>query len=179
MSVHIVYISFGSNIGDREEYIIQALSLLHKHQKIVIKEISSLYETVPVGYVHQRKFINGVVRIDTELSYKELLGYIGYIEDRLGRRRVVHWGPRTIDLDILLYDDICITTSEICIPHSEMHKRAFVLVPLNEIAPDVVHPVLHMTISELIEDIDIEGCKKIRDSYILFETIFRRGEKIS
>ncbi|MCE4957961.1 2-amino-4-hydroxy-6-hydroxymethyldihydropteridine diphosphokinase [Macrococcoides caseolyticum] len=146
----IVYISFGSNIGDRAQQINNALKMLDNISDTVITRVSSLYETAPVGGVAQDDFLNGVVEVMTTLTPIALLNEIQSIELKLGRKREVHWGPRTIDLDIILYDDQVIDNERLKVPHPYMHERSFVLIPLNEIAPDAVHPVLNKEINELV-----------------------------
>ncbi len=152
----VAYISFGSNIGNRMEYIETALGIIRANSYVQQIQVSSYYETEPVGNIDQPKFINGVAKIATVFPCKDLLSFLQGIEGRLGRERTVKWGPRTIDLDILLYDDVCISQPDMQVPHPEMHKRAFVLIPLCEIAPEVRHPVLKKTIRELVENIPNE-----------------------
>lgn len=149
----IVFISFGSNVGDRKKHIEDALEFLTKNPSIEITSVSSLYETEPVGYKDQDWFLNGVVKIETELSPQDLLTFVKTVESEVGRRKTFRWGPREIDLDILLYDQECIDTPDLVIPHPRMHEREFVLIPLTEIAPDVVHPVFQKRIARLLKDL--------------------------
>lgn len=130
---NIVYLSLGSNIGDRAEYLHKAVQLLDSHEEIIVQNISSIYETKPVGYTDQDYFLNIVLRISTSLSPHILLAYTQHIENQLGRMRKIHWGPRTIDLDILLYNNENIEAESLVIPHPRMNERAFVLAPLYEI----------------------------------------------
>lgn len=146
----VVYISFGSNLGDREGNINRALKLIEENSKIEILKVSLLYETEPVGYKDQPWFLNGALKIETNLSPEELLVTLQGIEERLGRRRNFKDGPRTIDLDILLFNGQLIDTPKLKIPHPKMHLRNFVLVPLSEIAEGVIHPGLNKTIKELL-----------------------------
>ena len=118
-----------------------------------IPSVSSLYETEPVGREDQADFINCVVKAETGLSPSGLLVYVQSIEHKFGRIREEKWGPRIIDLDILLYDDLIIETEELTIPHPMMHLRRFVLLPLSEIARDLVHPVLNVSVSKLLDDL--------------------------
>lgn len=143
---HRCFIGLGSNIEPRGKYIQRALDLLAEIPQIRIEKVSSLYETLPEGPLKsQDKFLNGVVEILTSLGPFQLLDVLQQIEDRLGRKREIFWGPRTIDLDILLYEDKIISTDRLVVPHPLMHVRRFVMLPLAEIAPDVVHPILMMT----------------------------------
>lgn len=143
-----VYIGLGSNLGDKSEALRKAVSMLGKAGRITA--VSSFYSTEPIGYPDQEEFVNAVVELETELSPLALLAACHVIEDELGRRRIVHWGPRTIDLDILLYGDQKIDTGELTVPHPLMAERRFVLVPLCEIAPRAVHPVLRKTAEQLL-----------------------------
>jgi len=134
------FIALGTNIEPRETHFIKALELLTDHVEITMKKISSIYETKPVGYTDQADFLNMVAEVETELSATDLLCYCQSIEEKLGRERTIRFGPRTIDLDILLYNNENIRMDHLEVPHPRMHERAFVLVPLGEIAPDVVIP---------------------------------------
>ena len=129
------YLSLGSNMGDRLDMLKQAVRLLMEHPAIEIASISSLYETEPVGFTAQEPFLNMVVRVQTDLSPLELLDFCQEVEQQLQRKRVVRWGPRTIDLDILLYNQEKIASERLVVPHPRMHERAFVLIPLQEINP--------------------------------------------
>jgi 2-amino-4-hydroxy-6-hydroxymethyldihydropteridine diphosphokinase len=147
----IAYVSLGSNMGDREENIDQAIALLAEAGRVTA--ISSLYATEPVGYKEQEDFLNAVAAVETALSAPDLLARCLSIEDRLGRSRSMRWGPRTIDLDILLYGDAILNTPTLQIPHPRMAERKFVLEPLAEIAPAAVHPVLLRTAAELLREL--------------------------
>lgn len=146
---HKVYLGIGSNLGDKEKNLKNAIQLLEEKEGIRIDKVSNFIITEPVGQVEQDDFLNGAAAIETLLEPEELLQVIGEIEKQLKRVRTVHWGPRTIDLDILLYDNKVIHTENLMIPHKEMINRSFVLEPLAEIAPDVVHPVKKKTVEEL------------------------------
>lgn len=146
---HNVYLSLGSNLGDVEENINKAISLLNKEDDCRVLRVSSLRRTKPVGPVEQEDFLNGALYMQTIMSPKELLSLIGSIEKDLKRERIIHWGPRTIDLDILLYDNDIIQTNELTIPHIEMTNREFVLEPMAEIAPWLRHPINGKTMKEL------------------------------
>ncbi len=127
------YLGLGSNVGDRCRHLHEAVLLLQEHRDIEVEDISSIYETDPVGYTEQDKFLNLVIKISTNLKPKELLQIMQNIEHLLGRTREIHWGPRTIDLDILLYNQENIETESLIVPHPRMFERAFVLIPLLEI----------------------------------------------
>ena len=144
-----VYLSIGSNLGNKEENLRQAIRLLEEDEETAVVRQSSFIETEPVGYTEQDNFLNAALEIQTLRSPEQLLDLIGTIERALKRERLVHWGPRTIDLDILLFNDEIIQTDRLTIPHIEMANRMFVLEPLCEIAPYVVHPVLHKTVLEM------------------------------
>ena len=132
--------SLGSNLGDRMDQLREAVRIIGDTDGVRIKRVSSVYETEPVGGVPQENYYNLVIEISTDLSPRDLLGLAHTVEAKLKRRREVRWGPRTIDVDILLYGDVAVNERDLIIPHPEMHKRAFVLVPLLEIAPDLKFP---------------------------------------
>lgn len=144
-----VIIGIGSNLGNSVLNCEKALEGISDFSDIA--RVSSFYETEPVGKEDQPSFINCVAEIDTELQPHELLGRLKAVERSLGRERIEKWGPRTIDLDIVFYGDRIIDDSELCIPHPEAHLRRFVLEPLREIAPGLMHPVLHLTVSDLLD----------------------------
>ena len=146
-----VYLGLGSNLGKRELNIKKAIELLKKKCKIL--KISSLYETEPVGYKNQDWFLNCVVNIETDLNPKELLISLQSIEEKLKRIRRIKFGPRTIDLDILIWEDLILNENGLIIPHQRMHERLFVLMPFNEIAPNVVHPILKKKIDDLTHEL--------------------------
>jgi len=145
-----VYIGLGSNLGDREAFINQAVEMLSR--KIQILSLSSLYETAPLGFAEQPLFLNAVVKADTVLSPQELLNLTQRIEKRLGRRRIQPWGPRTVDLDLLLYDALVLKQPNLIIPHPRLHQRAFALMPLCEIEPLLLHPVLKKPVCLLLQE---------------------------
>ena len=128
-----VYLSLGSNIGNRQEYIESAIELIGKTEGIEILKKSGLYETSPVGYVEQNLFLNTVIKIETDFSAREILKIINKIEAELDRKREIRWGPRTIDIDILIFSDKKINEPDLIVPHKEMMNRLFVLVLLIEI----------------------------------------------
>ena len=144
-----VYLSLGSNVGDREQNITRAITMMSERGIHIIRQ-SSLFETEPVGLRAQRWFLNCAVQAETDLMPRQLLHKIQHIEHELGRKRTVANGPRTIDIDILLLGSSVIHSPELQVPHPGMTERSFVLIPLNEIAPTLRHPVLKTTIAELL-----------------------------
>ncbi|WP_339060669.1 2-amino-4-hydroxy-6-hydroxymethyldihydropteridine diphosphokinase [Tepidibacillus marianensis] len=147
-----VYLGLGSNIGSREEYLRQAIGYLQCHPQINIMKRSSIYETEPFGYKEQPYFLNMVVQIETDLNPDELLESTQKIEYQLGRKREVHWGPRTIDIDLLLYGKEIIKTPFLTIPHLYLTERLFVLKPLSEVYRGKI-PGEQRTISTLINQL--------------------------
>ncbi len=146
-----VFLSLGSNMGDRLNYLERAFNELAANPQITIVDQSSVYETKPVGYLDQDDFLNMVVAIATRLSPHELLDYIQEVELRLGRKRDKHWSPRTIDIDILIFGEEIIEDERLTIPHKLMHERVFVLLPLYEIYQGPI-PGVEQTIPNLILD---------------------------
>ncbi len=142
------FIGLGSNLGDKKKNLLQALQLLEA--KARVRRVSSFYETEPVGLEQQDWFLNAVAEVETRLAPRELLSFLLGVEEALGRKRVVKWGPRTIDLDLLFYGNQVIDEPGLQVPHPELHKRRFVLEPLAELAPDFRHPVLKKTVKELL-----------------------------
>ena len=146
------YIALGSNLGDREENLRNALKHLEANGVRVIK-VSTFIETEPYGVTDQPGFVNAVCQVETELEPLELLRLLLKIELEMGRVRIRRWGERNIDLDLLLYEDACVVSEELTLPHPDMQNRDFVLLPLAEIAGEVVHPVFQKTIKELKEEL--------------------------
>ena len=140
--MNVVYLSIGSNIGDRLHHLTEAVRALHVHEGLIVTMVSSIYETAPVGFTDQADFLNMVVCVETGLAAREILEVCQEIEHELGRIRDVRWGPRTVDLDILLYNNDAIETEHLIVPHPRMHERAFVLIPLLEIAPLLASPMV-------------------------------------
>jgi len=145
------YLGLGSNLGDRKQNLAQVLELVS--QQAAVEQLSSVYETEPVGYKQQPLFLNAVCRISTELSPERLLGLAKEIEAKLGRIPSFPNAPRLIDIDILFYGDEVVSSRELTVPHPRLAERAFVLVPLAEIAPGLVHPKSGKTIRELLDNL--------------------------
>lgn len=154
-----VYLSIGSNMGNREEHLQTALQRLQRERTIRGIRVSDWIETEPYGYLEQASFLNAAVELETIESPDSLLKILQKIETEGGRERTIHWGPRTIDLDIVLFGDVIMQTETLTIPHREMHLREFVLRPLAQLAPWVSHPVYHKTVSELWEQMSQNNTK--------------------
>jgi 2-amino-4-hydroxy-6-hydroxymethyldihydropteridine diphosphokinase len=150
-----VFIGIGSNQGDKHQNISSAVDLLRQRPQILIQRVSSLYRTEPVGFKEQDWFLNGVLCVATELPAEALLRATMEIEQSLGRLRSAQWGPRTIDLDLLFYGSLQLESSCLTVPHPRLHDRRFVLVPLVEIAPEWVHPVLDRSMRDLLASLPI------------------------
>ncbi|WP_428910354.1 2-amino-4-hydroxy-6-hydroxymethyldihydropteridine diphosphokinase [Niallia sp. Krafla_26] len=154
------YISLGSNIGDRLSHLKRALELLQALYPIELVNSSSVFETNPVGYTNQDLFLNMVVKIKTELTPFGLLDACLEIEKKLGRKREIHWGPRTIDLDILLFNEENIITERLVIPHPRMFERSFVIIPLLEISPALKLSTMTKSLREVADELpDKEGVR--------------------
>ena len=150
--MHLVYIALGTNLGERLANLHDAINALAPDVRVLHE--STIYETPPWGYTDQPAFLNMVVEAETSLSPRALLEYLKQREDELGRVKNFRYGPRHIDLDILFYDDLVLEDERLQIPHPRLHERAFVLVPLNDLAPDFVHPVLGVDVKSLLGGVD-------------------------
>jgi 2-amino-4-hydroxy-6-hydroxymethyldihydropteridine diphosphokinase len=159
---HIAYLGLGSNLGDRIEQCEKAIAEILKINRHKLLAKSSFYRTRPIGYTSQDPFVNGVIKIETDLEPLDLLGDLKRIESSLGRVRTFRGGPRSIDIDILFFDAEEMKTGALQIPHPSLHQRQFVLVPMAEIDRDLVHPVLKKSIRELLEDLkEDQGVEKL------------------
>jgi 2-amino-4-hydroxy-6-hydroxymethyldihydropteridine diphosphokinase len=151
----IVYLALGTNLGDRPANLRAALKALSPEVKVIAE--SKVYETPPWGYEDQPTFLNMAVKCKTNLEPESLLKRLKHLEVQLGREQSFCWGPRLIDIDILFYNDLILKSEPLSIPHLRLHERAFVLVPLADIAPDFIHPVLKKTIRKLLTGVDVNN----------------------
>jgi 2-amino-4-hydroxy-6-hydroxymethyldihydropteridine diphosphokinase len=154
---HIVYLALGSNLGDRQANLKQAITSLSPQMEVKAK--SRVYETPPWGYTDQPKFLNQVVRVDTYVGPEQLLKHLKRLEIALGRVPSFQNGPRLIDIDILFYDNLVLNTPSLVLPHPQLHERAFVLMPLNDIAPALSHPSTDKTVNEMLSSSDTTGIR--------------------
>lgn len=152
-SWHKAYVAFGSNMGDRRAHIEAGIQALKEEKRIRLGRISDMIVTEPYGGVEQEEFLNGCLELDTLLTPHELLEVLHEAERREKRERLIHWGPRTLDLDLLFYGNEILETEELAVPHPEIEKRLFVLEPLAQIAPYKVHPVLKKRVKTLLEEL--------------------------
>ncbi len=150
----IAYLGIGSNLGDPVQQCRDALREISSLKNVQVLRRSSLYRTQPVGSVSQDWFVNGVLEVRTTFTTQQLLKALQWVEQTLGRVRTEKWGPRAIDIDILLFGQEIVETGDLVIPHPEMHKRGFVLVPINEIAPYVIHPRYGVSMKGLLDRLE-------------------------
>jgi len=153
------YLSLGSNIGEKRLHLEKAIDILKNSEGIQVTSVSAFYETDPWGYEDQEAFLNIVAGVETDLTPEELLKRCQYVETELKRVRLIHWGPRTIDVDILTFEEYTSQSVELTVPHPRMTERGFVLVPLAELAPDLI--VNGKTISDWLGEVDQTGIRKI------------------
>lgn len=158
---HKVYLSFGSNMGDKERYVKEALKKIEGAKEFRNLQVSDFYRSEAYGGIEQDDYLNGVLFVETYLEPYELLDYLHKIEREAGRERILRWGPRTLDLDILFYDDLVLDEKELQIPHKDMKNRDFVLLPLKQIAAWYRHPVSGKTVEEMAEE--------LKENYLIFE----------
>ncbi len=152
---HIIYLALGTNLGDRLANLHAAINAFPS--SVVHRQSSHIYETPPWGYLDQPAFLNMAVKCETDLDAASLLKRLKQIEVEIGRVESFRWGPRQIDIDILFYDDLILESESLTIPHPRLHQRAFVLVPLADIALDLIHPVFQKTIAELLSTVERAG----------------------
>lgn len=151
---HKAYIALGSNIGDRKQHLLNAIRGMKAHPHIMVQEISEFIETKAYGGVEQDDFLNGVMEIETLLTPTELLEFLHELESAELRERVLRWGPRTLDLDIIFYDNLVYEDENLIIPHVDMQNRDFVIEPMVQIAPNMRHPIYKKTMTELLERLE-------------------------
>ncbi|WP_392486497.1 2-amino-4-hydroxy-6-hydroxymethyldihydropteridine diphosphokinase [Haloimpatiens sp. FM7315] len=156
-SKHKAYIGLGSNLGDKEYNLNKAIEYINNSPYTKVIKVSSFYITKPYGYLDQEDFLNCALAVETLLNPEKLMDILLNIEKELKRERLIKWGPRTIDLDILLYDDLVISKEKIVVPHPFMQDRMFVLEPLTEIAPYAIHPLLNKRIYQLKKELECEN----------------------
>ena len=150
-----VWIALGSNMGEGRENLDLAIKMMNE-RGVLVEKVSTYIETEPYGYTEQDNFVNAVCIAETNLSPRELLETLLKIELNMGRVRIIKWGPRIIDLDILFYEDLIIDEEDLKVPHIEIQKRSFVLEPMNEISPDKIHPVFKKSVNQLL--LDLNAC---------------------
>jgi 2-amino-4-hydroxy-6-hydroxymethyldihydropteridine diphosphokinase len=149
---HTIYLGLGTNQGNRHENLLSAAALLPP--KVAVLSQSQIYQTPPWGYTDQADFLNQVIKAETTLAPMELLKYVKRIEKQVGRTATFRWGPREIDIDILLYNDSIYKGRKLAIPHPRLHERAFILVPLADLAPEMQHPLTGLTIQQHLAELD-------------------------
>lgn len=154
---HLAYIAVGSNLGDKEAYIRQGIETLNGKEDCVVERVSELIVTKPYGVEEQPDFLNGMIELRTLLFPQELLDVLHQVEQEADRERNIRWGPRTLDLDIIFYDDCVVDEERLQIPHLDMENREFVLKPLAELAPYLRHPLNGKTVRRMLEELSVRG----------------------
>jgi 2-amino-4-hydroxy-6-hydroxymethyldihydropteridine diphosphokinase len=153
--MHKIYLALGTNLGDRMDNLQRAVAALPPTVRVTA--LSAVYETPPWGYADQPAFLNMALTAETDLEPLDLIAFLKKLETDLGREKTFRNGPRLIDIDILFFDDLRIDEPGLVIPHPRLHERAFVLVPLNDIAPNLIHPELGRAVRDLLKDVDTKG----------------------
>lgn len=162
MEQHIVYLSIGSNIGDKKKNLATAISQLQRHDQIHVADVSAFYKTEPQNYTDQDWFVNAALKVETRLGPESLLAALKTLEKELDKDgKPFRFGPRIIDLDIIFYDDLILKTGHLEIPHPRMHERCFVLVPICDIGAQINHPVLNLRSEELLEKLEKQETQKV------------------
>ena len=151
---HTAYLSFGSNMGDKRELIEDGIQKLRDHAHIKNVKVSNLITTKPYGPVEQEDFLNGCLKLETLMDAEELLVFLHQIEAEANRKRIVRWGPRTLDMDIVFFDKLVYESEDLIIPHVDMHNRAFVLEPLMELCPNYRHPIYKKTVTQMYNEVE-------------------------
>lgn len=151
---HTAYLALGSNMGNKEEYLEAAVAGLNRDPEIIVDQVSSFINTAPYGYTDQDSFLNGACRVYTTYQPEELLDLCQSLEQEANRVRLIHWGPRTLDVDVLFYDDEIMGTPRLIVPHPDMENRDFVLKPMAELAPWMRHPVSKKTMAQLLKELE-------------------------
>ncbi len=167
-----VFLGLGSNIGKKRKNLLNAIELLKNHPKIYVKDTSKFYSSPPYGFEEQESFINCVVEILTDLTPDELIVELKNMERVLGRRPTFRWGPRVIDIDILFYENLIIEKKNLIIPHPDIQNRAFVLVPMAEIASEFIHPVFNKTIYQLMNELDLREILQLKPEEVEDEIFY-------
>jgi len=167
-----VFIGLGSNIGNKKKNIYDALNFLRNNENIKLTRISKFYISEPYGYAFQEKFLNCVAEIYTKYKPALLLQEFKRIEKKIGRKPTFKWGPRVIDIDILFYNDLILNTENLKIPHPDIQNRAFVLIPLADLEPDFIHPILNKTVHELIQELNIDQINSLKEEEFHYEILY-------
>ena len=156
-----VILSIGSNLGNRIEFLKSSIKNIRLLANTTIANISDVYETEPIGVSKQGNYLNCIVYLKTDLSPYDLLTEINGIEKMYKRERMIKWGPRTLDIDIIDYDNKTVNTKQLTLPHPRMHKRRFVLLPMTEINPDYIHPIYRISLFTMLEQTEKQKCVKM------------------